>query len=81
VLTLKPHAGLIEGDDSSFSTHSLETRGRGAAGTATVVVAVETYQDKPGFGTIQKSVHLRVGEISQVLRDSINQEVVSGSDG
>jgi hypothetical protein len=68
-------------DDTYFGARKSGKRGRGAAGKAKVVVAVETHQDKPGFATTQKVQHLSGDEISQVLRDRLEQDVVSRSDG
>jgi transposase-like protein len=74
-------AGIVEMDDTSFGAPKSGKRGRGAAGKATVVVAVETHKDKPGFASIQKVEHLTGDEISHVLTDRLDQEVVSRSDG
>jgi len=74
-------AGLIEVDDTYFGAPKSGKRGRGAAGKAKVVVAVETQHDKPGFATMQKVEHLSGDEISQVLTDRLEDNVVSRSDG
>ena len=46
-------AGLIEMDDTYFGAPKPGKRGRGAAGKAKVVVAVETPVDKPRFATMR----------------------------
>jgi hypothetical protein len=45
-------AGLIEMDDTYFGAPKPGKRGRGAAGKAKVVVAVETPHNKPRFATM-----------------------------
>jgi len=74
-------AGLIEVDDTYFGSPKSGARGRGAAGKAKVVVAVETQRDKPGFATMQQVEHLSGEWISRVLKDRLHQGVVSRSDG
>ena len=74
-------AGLIEVDDTCFGAPKSGKRGRGAAEKAKVVVAVETQHDKPGFATMQQIETLSGDEISQVLGDRLDDEVVSRSDG
>ena len=74
-------AGIVEMDDTYFGAPKSGKRGRGAAGKAKVVVAVETNQEKPGFATMQKVEHLSGHEISQVLTDRLEDNVVSRSDG
>ena len=46
-------AGLIEMDDTYFGAPKPGKRGRGAAGKAKVVVAVETPADKPRFAVMR----------------------------
>ena len=46
-------AGLIEMDDTYFGAPKPGKRGRGAAGKAKVVVAVETPTDKPRFAAMR----------------------------
>jgi transposase-like protein len=74
-------AGLIEVDDTSFGSPKSWTRGRGAAGKAKVVVAVETKKDRLGFANMQKVEQLSGDEISQVLTDRLDDNVLSRSDG
>jgi transposase-like protein len=74
-------AGIIEMDDTYFGAPKSGKRGRGAAGKAKGVVAVETHHDKPGFATMHKVEHLSGDEISQVLTDRLEDNVVSRSDG
>jgi transposase-like protein len=74
-------AGIVEMDDTYFGAPKSGKRGRGAAGKAKVVIAVETHHDKPGFANMQKVEHLSGDEISQVLTDRLEENVVSRSDG
>jgi hypothetical protein len=74
-------ASLVEVDDTYFGAPKSGKKGRGAAGKAKVVVAVETQHDKPGFACMQKIERLSGDEISQVLGDRLDNEVVSRSDG
>jgi len=74
-------AGLIEVDDTYFGAPKPGKRGRGAAGKAKVVVAVETQRGKPGFATMEQVRYLSGGEISRVLRGRLEEEVVTRSDG
>ena len=74
-------AGIVEMDDTYFGAPQSGKRGRSAAIKAKVVVVVETHQDKPGFAAMQKVEHLSGDEISQVLRDRLEDNVVSRSDG
>ena len=74
-------AGLIEVDDTYFGAPKSGKRGRGAASKAKVVVAVETQRDKPGFATMQQIEQLSGEQISQVLTDRLDEDVVSRSDG
>ena len=46
-------AGLIEMDDTYFGVPTPGKRGRGAAGKAKVVLAVETPADKPRFAAMR----------------------------
>ena len=74
-------AGVVEMDDTYFGAPTSGPRGRGAVMKAKVVVAVETQKDKPCFATMQKVEQLSGDEISQVLTDRLDDEVVSRSDG
>ncbi len=74
-------AGLIEVDDTYFGAPKAGKRGRGAAGKAKVVVSVETQGDKPGFATMQQVETLSGESISQVLKDRLEEGVVSRTDG
>ena len=47
-------AGLIEMDDSYFGASKPGKRGRGAAGKAKVVVAVQTLENNSGFAKMQQ---------------------------
>jgi transposase-like protein len=74
-------AGLIEIDDTYFGSPKPGKRGRGAAGKAKVVVAVETHGDRPGFATMQQVENLGGDCIYQVLKDRLEEDVVSRTDG
>jgi len=74
-------AGLVEIDDTYFGSPKSGKRGRGAAGKAKVVVAVETQGEKPGFATMQQVETLAGDEIHQALKDRLEEDVVGRTDG
>lgn len=74
-------AGLIEIDDTYFGSAKSGKRGRGAAGKAKVVVAVETQADKPGFATMQQVESLAGAEIHQALKARLEEGAVGRTDG
>ena len=57
-------AGLIEMDDAYFGAPKPGKRGRGAAGKAKVVVAVETPADKPRFAAMRPAPSQQQGDSS-----------------
>lgn len=74
-------AGLIEMDDSYFGAPKPGTRGRGAAGKAKVVVAVETGEDRPGFAKMHQVQHLKARQIHEVAQQVLGEAVVVRTDG
>ena len=74
-------AGVVEMDDTYFGAPTSGPRGRGAVMKAKVVVAVETQRERPGFACMKKIEQLSGEQISQVLTDRLDDEVVSRSDG
>jgi transposase-like protein len=74
-------AGLIEVDDSYFGSSKPGKRGRGASGKGKVVFAVEVKNDKPGFATIKQVENLGADQISQGLKDCLEEDVELRTDG
>jgi len=74
-------AGLIEMDDSYFGASKPGTRGRGAAGKAKVVVAVETQGDKPGFAKMHQVHTVSAPQIHEVAQEVLGEKVVVRTDG
>lgn len=74
-------AGLVEVDDTYFGSPKPGKRGRGAEGKAKVVVAVETQGDRPGFATMHQVENLSGDQIYQVLKDRLQEDIVSHTDG
>ena len=74
-------AGLIEMDDTYFGSSKPGKRGRGAAGKKSVVVAVETKDNKAGFATMQQVEHLSGEEIFTQMRDHLLGDCVVRTDG
>ena len=64
---------MIEMDDTDFGAPKLGKRGRGAAGKAKVVVAVENRGDKLGFATM-----CQVEKVSPYSVDSLRQVSLNG---
>jgi len=60
-------AGLVEIDDAYFGAPKSGKRGRGAAGKAKVVVAVENKDDKPGVA--------KMCQIDKVSKDELDNKV------
>ena len=74
-------AGLIEMDDTYFGVPKPGKRGRGAAGKAKVVVAVETPKNKPRLGVMHMVPRVSGQEIQALVRASLVEEVVVKTDG
>lgn len=74
-------AGLIEMDDTYFGASKPGKRGRGAAGKKSVVVAVETKDNRAGFATMQQVGHLSSEEILAQMRDHLQANCVVRTDG
>jgi hypothetical protein len=74
-------AGLIEMDDTYFGAPKPGKRGRGAAGKAKVVVAVETPHNKPRFATMHLVPRVSGQEIEVLVQASLVAEVVIKTDG
>ena len=67
-------AGLIEMDDTYFGAPKPGKRGRGAAGKAKVVVAVETPADKPRFATMRMVPRVSSAEIQPLVQERLAAE-------
>ena len=74
-------AGLIEMDDAYFGPKKPGKRGRGAAGKAKVVVAVETRGDKPRFAKMRQVPTVSGPEIVSHWEDCLKEEAVVRTDG
>jgi transposase-like protein len=74
-------AGLIEMDDTYFGAPKPGKRGRGAAGKAKVVVAVETPEDKPRFAAMRMVPRVSSVEIQPLVRERLAAEAVIKTDG
>ena len=74
-------AGLIEMDDTYFGAPKPGKRGRGAAGKAKVVVAVETPTDKPRFAAMRLVPRVSSEEIQVLVQERLATEAVIKTDG
>ena len=74
-------AGLIEMDDTYFGAPKPGKRGRGAAGKAKVVVAVETPADKPRFAAMRMVPQVSHAEIQPLIKERVVSEAVIKTDG
>jgi len=74
-------AGLIEMDDTYFGAPKPGKRGRGAAGKAKAVVAVETPADKPRFAAMRIVPRVSSEEIQPLARERLATEAVIKTDG
>jgi transposase-like protein len=74
-------AGLLEMDDTYFGAPKPGKRGRGAAGKAKVVAAVETPKDKPRFAAMRMVPRVSGAEIQALVRERLVEEVVVKTDG
>jgi len=74
-------AGLLEMDDTYFGAPKPGKRGRGAAGKAKVVIAVETPGNKPRFAAMRMVPRVNGEEIQALVRERLVEEVVVKTDG
>lgn len=74
-------AGLVEMDDSYFGAPKSGKRGRGAAGKAKVVVAVENTEDNPGFAKMCQVKKVSKNEIDKKMKTHIQQGCIVRTDG
>ena len=74
-------AGLIEMDDAYFGASKPGRRGRGAAGKAKVIVAVETAADTPGYAKMHQVPQLRAPQIHEIALEVLDEKVVVRTDG
>jgi transposase-like protein len=74
-------AGLIEMDDTYFGAPKPGKRGRGAAGKAKAVVAVETPADKPRFAAMRMVPRVGSAEIQPLVKERLAAEAVIRTDG
>jgi hypothetical protein len=74
-------AGLIEMDDTYFGVPKPGKRGRGAAGKAKVVVAVETPENKLRFAFMHMAPRVSGQEIQALVKARLVEEVVVKTDG
>jgi hypothetical protein len=72
---------LIERDDSYFGAPKPRKRGRGAAGRAKVVVAVETPADKPIFAAMHLVPRVSREEIQLLVQERLATEALIKPDG
>jgi transposase-like protein len=68
-------------DDTYFGVPKPGKRGRGAAGKAKVVVAVETPADKPRFAAMRLVPRVSRAEIQPLVRERLATEAVIKTDG
>jgi len=73
--------GLMEIDDTYFGSPKPGKRGRGAAGKAKVVVAVEVREDKPRFATMQQVESMSEDDISKAIDELLGEDVKARTDG
>ena len=74
-------ASLLEMDDTYFGAPKPGKRGRGAAGKAKVVVAVETPTDKPRFAAMRLVPRVSGEEIQVLVKERLATEAVIKTDG
>lgn len=74
-------AGLIEMDDTYVGAPKPGKRGRGAAGKAKVVVAVETPDDKPRFATMRIVPRVSGEEVQALVKERMVAQTVIRTDG
>jgi transposase-like protein len=74
-------AGLMEIDDTYFGSPKPGKRGRGAAGKAKVVVAVEVREDKPRFATMQQVESMSEDDICKAIDGRLGDDVTARTDG
>jgi transposase-like protein len=68
-------------DDTYFGAPKPGKRGRGAAGKAKEVVAVETSTDKPRFAAMRLVPRVSRAEIQSLVRERLVTEAVIKTDG
>jgi transposase-like protein len=74
-------AGLIEMDDTYLGAPKPGKRGRGAAGKAKVLVAVETPGAKPRFAAMRLVPRVSAAEIQALVEERLTAAVVVRTDG
>ena len=74
-------AGIMEIDDTYFGSPKPGKRGRGAAGKAKVVVAVEIHEDKPRFATMQQVESMSEDDICKAINGRLGEDVIARTDG
>lgn len=75
-------SGLVEIDDSYIGASKPGKRGRGAEGKSKVVVGVEVGEDdKPGFAAMRQVQSINKTEISKVVEETLEGDVVAKTDG
>jgi hypothetical protein len=74
-------AGLIEMDDTYFGAPKPGKRGRGAAGKAKVVVAVETPADEPRFAAMRLVLRVSRAEIQSLVGERLVTEAEIKTNG
>jgi len=74
-------AGLVEIDDAYFGAPKSGKRGRGAAGKAKVVVAVENKHDKPGFAKMCQIDKVSKDELDNKVKGHLQQDCRVRTDG
>jgi hypothetical protein len=74
-------AGLIEMDDTFSGAPNHGKRGRGAAGKAKEVMAVEIPGDKPRFVAMRMVPRVNGEEIQALVRERLVEEVVIKTNG
>jgi hypothetical protein len=73
--------GLIEMDDTYYGAPKPSKRGRGGAGKAKVMVAVETLADKPRVGAMRLVPRVSREEIQPFVRERLTAEAVIKTHG
>jgi transposase-like protein len=74
-------AGLIEMDVTYFGAPKPGKRGRGAAGKAKVVAAVEIPKARPRFAALEMVPRVSGDEIQALIRERLTTEGVVKTDG
>ena len=74
-------AGLMEIDEIYFGLPKPGKRGRGAAGKAKVVMAVEVREDKTRFATMQQVESMSEDDICKAIDGRLGENVTVRTDG